>query len=188
MEIIDKILFSIFENIGLGAVVGFSAFILKIVLEKYKTHESMCAEVAKLRINKISEIWESFDHLYIQIVRLFLRTHEIKRMDRDTHEKYDSLSEKCKLLLKDEIEQSVIDIKSLGIAAIEDKIMAHRFWLGKKLTVILGEQKVELERLANLIHEEIYREDIKVEFSDLRRLMSHIDATRKDITDMIKYL
>lgn len=186
MSFKDEVILSIINNIGLGAIIGFGGFILNLLLERFKTTQALREESSRLRIQKISEIWEELEIIHVRLVRLYLRAGEIKREDRAEHETFDLISEKAISLLKEEIETELLNVINTKIPEVESKIMSYRFWLGDKLIPVHANQKIALERFAKLVKDELYNGTVKVEFADLNKVISSIESTKKDIIEIMK--
>lgn len=133
MTFAEEVTLSIINKIGIGAIVGLCGFILNLLLEKYKTTQAVREEVAKLSINKISEIWDGLEKIHVELVQIGLEIIDIKYRDKIQSKALESITKKTEEIFTKKIIPNILRISEETIPSMRYKIHSYRFWLGKKL-------------------------------------------------------
>ena len=187
MTLQEEVTLSIINNIGIGAVVGFGAFLLNIVLERYKTSQALREEGAKLRIRKIAEIWDGLEDIHGKLIKIGLEIIDIKYRDKVANETTDSISEEAINLLETKIAPEISTVADEVIPDMRYKIQAYRFWLGKNLTEVHIQQLNALSQLTELYGKDLTTGRMDLSREELYRATSLIESTKKDIVQIMKY-
>jgi len=188
MKLEEEIILSIINNIGLGAIVGLGAFMLNVVLEKYKSTRTIIEETTKLRINKISEIWDKLEEIHIALIQISLEIIEIKRKDKTETGELDTLSKEATQHIDKKISNKLLPIIQDKIPDVRYMIRAYSFWIGKKLIDILINQLNALSRLAEAIPGDLAKGEVDFKSKQLNQAIDLVESTKKDIQEIVNLL
>ena len=184
----QELILSIVNSIGIGAIVGLCGFILNLLLEKYKTTQALREEAAKLRIVKISEVWDGLEKIHIKLIQIGLEIIEIKYKDKSANNEIDTISENAVENLEKKVAPKISNIAHEQIPSMRYKIQSYRFWLGKKLVEEHIKQLNALSQLSRTIENDLVKGELDFKQKDLTDAVSLVESTKKDIVEIMRYI
>jgi hypothetical protein len=57
----EKLLLSIIDKLVFGLLIVFAGFVLNLVLEKHRSNEAVKNEIARLRVERVAQVWTALD-------------------------------------------------------------------------------------------------------------------------------
>ncbi len=155
MNFSDQVLLTLLDKGLLALVVALAAFLLSRSLGRYKSSQAVRVEAAKLRISKLSTLWEALDDISSEFPVLLWAMGSIEIEERrqlsDENLLQGAQQKSYPPIAIDRFTSEVlprIDQLLVRIADAKRKIQSNRFWLGEKLLADHLEHVAALREIA----------------------------------------
>jgi hypothetical protein len=150
----EKLILSIFDKLVLGLLIVLAGFVLNVVLQNRQSDQATRAEIAKLRVARVAQVWnaldehqQAIDSYGPQVVEaskdyLDMVSHAKSRADlRAAHQFDNRVSSRLTQLAV------LVGEKSLRILLV---LRRNRFWIGEKIYPVYVQYAKKQDQLEDI--------------------------------------